>query len=150
MPMNINIFRNALLREMVVSCLMSLIWVSSYGYRYNLSFFNSPFINWLAFLLWSTGLFITLRTYQFSKFIICPLWLRLPLIWMVYFSVLLVIEYFGYYIFGIREMTTEKPLCFGLIHGTLTLKIYYLLAGIAAIFLNHTVKILGQAFSSQE
>jgi hypothetical protein len=69
---------------------------------------------------------------------------------MVYFSVLLVIEYFGYYIFGIREMTSEKPLCFGLIHGTLTLKIYYLLAGIAAIFLNHTVKILGQAFSSQE
>jgi hypothetical protein len=118
-----------------VSCLISFCWVGYYRYNYNISFFNSPIINWFAFLLWSTGLFITIRTYEWFKSVFRPFWVRIPVLWISYFMTLLFIEYLGYHIFKIREMTTEKPLCFGLIHGTPILKLYYLSAGIIAISL---------------
>ena len=74
---------------------------------------------------------------------ITPWGIRVFVLWILYFSVLLLIEYFGYRVFEIREMTSEKPLCFGLIHGTPILKMYYLTAGILAVFLS---RIFERAF----
>jgi len=126
--------------ELFVSCLMSFFWVGYYRYDYNNAFFNSPIINWWAFFLWSTGLLVTLRTYQWFKSIFRWLWVRIPVLWLSYFITLLAIEYLGYHIFKIREMTSEKPLCLGLIHGTPAMKVYYLTAGIIAVFLSNVFK----------
>jgi hypothetical protein len=126
--------------EFFVSILMAFCWVSSYRYKYNIPFFNSPLLNWWAFLLWSIGLFITLRTYQWFKLTIKLFWVRILVLWISYFITLLVIEYLGYHVFIIRETTSEKPLCFGLIHGTPIMKIYYLTAGIIAIILSSVFK----------
>jgi hypothetical protein len=142
----------ALLVEIIVACLISFFWVRFYHYRYNITFFNSSMINWWAFLLWSTGLSITMRTYRWLQSVVTPWGLRLLVFWIAYFSVLLFIEYLGYRVFGIHEMTSEKPLCFGLIHGTPLLKMYYLTAGIIAIFLGGIFKQALQAifFSAKE
>ena len=94
------------------------------------------------------GLFITNRFYQLLKLIVRIVWVRIVLLWLVYFSTLLVIEYLGYYVIGIREMTSEQPLLFGLIHGTIVLKIYYLIAGIVSIFLSGILKKATQIFFS--
>ena len=125
---------------LLVSCLMSFCWVGYYRYSYNIPFFNSSIINWFAFLLWSTGLFITIRTYEWFKSLFRRFWVRIPVLWICYFMTLLAIEYLGYYVLKIREVTTENPLFLGLIHGTWTLKVYYLTAGIIAIFLRHVFK----------
>jgi hypothetical protein len=56
--------------------------------------------------------------------------LRLGLTWISYFLALLAFEYFYYYILEVRECSglPLKPLVFGLVHGNLTLHVYYLLA----------------------
>jgi hypothetical protein len=138
---------STILVELFVACLISFFWVRFYRYQYNIAFFNSPMINWWAFLLWSTGLFITMRTYRWLQSVVTPWGVRLLVLWGAYFSVLLFIEYLGYHIFKIREMTSGKPLCFGLIHGTPILKMYYLTAGIIAIFLSNIFKQALQAIS---
>jgi hypothetical protein len=126
--------------DLFVSLLMSILWVGFYRYNYNVDFLNSPVVNWFAFFLWSTGLLVTIKTYQWYKSVFTCVWLRVPVLWVSYFLSLLVIEYLGYHIFKIRELTSGNPLCFGLIHGTPTLKVYYLSAGIIAIFLSNVFK----------
>jgi hypothetical protein len=120
--------------EFLVAALLSFVWVAYYHYNYNMAFLNSRFINWFAFSLWTAGLFVTLRFYQWLKIKIKNLGLRLVVFWVAYFTTLLVIEYSGYNIFKIRAMTSEPALCFGLIHGTPILKVYYLIAGLIAVF----------------
>lgn len=128
--------------EIFVACFMSLLWVGFYGYRYNVPYFNSPGVNWLTFILWSGGLLITLRLYGFYSSTLKKPWLRLPVLWITYFAGLLAVEYFGYRIAGVRLITDEKPLVFGLIHGTLLLKLYYLFAGLAAVAFTRLIKII--------
>ena len=70
--------------EFFVSCLMSFFWVGYYRYNYNNAFFNSPIINWFAFLLWSMGLLITIRTYQWFKSVFRQFWVRIPVLWVSY------------------------------------------------------------------
>ncbi len=126
--------------EAILSCSVSFIWVGYYGYRYNVEFFNSPFINWLAFLLWSVGLFLTIKIYKLLGNIFTNLYKRILITWIIYFATLIIVEYFGYYVFEIRQVTNESPLIFGLIHGTIILKFYYIFAGILAIFLYNFIQ----------
>ena len=136
--------------ELGIACSMSCLWVGSYGYHYNVDFFNSPVINWLAFTLWSIGLVLTLRVYKMLGNILTPPWQRILGTWSVYFAGLLVVEYCGYYVFEIRQVTNERPLMFGLIHGTATLKFYYLVAGICAVGLNGFLQNILRPFRRNE
>ena len=63
------------------------------------------------------------------------LWILLILIWILYILVLLAVEFIGYYILRIRLVTSEGPLVFGLIHGTATLKTYYMTVGPGTVLL---------------
>ena len=131
--------------EPIIACSMSFLWVGLYGYRYNIEFFNSPFINWLAFILWSIGLFLTIKVYQLLGKLIACFWKKILATWFIYFMALLFIEFLGYHVFKIRQVTYETPLIFGLIHGTKILKYYYIFAGILAILLNNLLKNLRTA-----
>jgi hypothetical protein len=55
--------------------------------------------------------------------------------WLLYFVGLWAVEFVGYYIVRIRLNTVENPLLFGVIHGPLVLKTYYVLAGPCMILL---------------
>ena len=136
--------------ELGIACTMSFLWVWFYGYRYNVALFNSPVINWLAFTLWSIGLVLTIRVYKMLGNILTLPWQRILVTWTVYFAGLLVIEYCGYYVFEIRQVTDERPLMFGLIHGTATLKFYYIVAGICAVGLNGLLKNILRPFRGKE
>jgi hypothetical protein len=123
---------------------MSLLWVGSYGYAYSDPFYNSSPVNWLAFLLWTPGLFLTLRFYRLLTRHIQNPWLRIFFTWLAYFASLLLVEHIGYNVLAIHQVTSEGPLLLGLIHGTITLKIYYVTAAMMAIYLSHVLeKILG-------
>ncbi len=119
--------------DILVAFGMASLWVGYYGYTYNLHFFNSPFINWFACLLWTAWLFVTLRAYRVLERVIRNRILRWSITWLGYFACLLMYEYIGHYILNVQLVTVERPLVFGLIHGTWTLKLFYIVAGLGAI-----------------
>ena len=120
-------------RDLAVAVTVSMVWVAFYGYRYNVSFFNSRGINWWAFLWWSGGLFTMLRLFEWLRGAVSPRWLAIPATWAAYVAILLTVEYVGYALLGIREVHGGRPLIFGVIHGTPTLKLYYPVAGLLTI-----------------
>jgi hypothetical protein len=126
--------------EAILSFTMSLLWVGFYGYTYNDPFYNSSPVNWLALLLWTSGLFLTLRFYRIVTRHVKNPWLSIFFTWLAYFASLLLVEHIGYNVLAIRQVTSERPLVLGLIHGTITLKLYYITAGMIAILLSHVLE----------
>lgn len=126
--------------DISIACGVSFYWVGYHGYKYNIPYLNSPVINWLALILWSAGLICNMMIYKYMRQAIKSKWLGLGLTWLTYFVLLLLVEFIGYDVLGIRQITEEKPLIFGLIHGTSTLKIYYLVAGVGTLALSKLVK----------
>lgn len=120
-------------RDMAVAVTVSAVWVTFYGYRYNVAFFNSRGINWWAFLWWGGGLFAMLRFFDWLRGAASPRWLAIPATWAAYVATLLTVEYVGYALLGIRELHGGQPFIFGVIHGTPTLKLYYAVAGLLTI-----------------
>jgi hypothetical protein len=120
-------------RDLAVAVTVSAVWVASYGYRYNVVFFNSRGINWWAFLCWSGELFAMLRFFDWLRGAVSPRWLAIPATWAAYVATLLSAECVGYALLGIRELHGGRPLIFGVIHGTPALKLYYPVAGLLTI-----------------
>lgn len=120
-------------RDLAVAVTVSAVWVAFYGYRYNAALLNSRGINWWAFLWWSGGLFVMLRFFERLRGEVSPRWLAIPVTWAAYLATLLTVEYVGYALLGIHELHGERPLIFGVIHGTPTLKLYYAVAGLLTI-----------------
>ncbi len=117
--------------SLFASVSFAFLWVGSYQYHYNAGFdiseINTSGLNLWAFLLWLVGGFIFLEVYKFiKKHVRHPLF-KLILSYVFYFSSLLVVEFIGYYLLGIRESNpkSKDPLLFGLIHGNLVLHVYY-------------------------
>ena len=125
----------SVLSDVSLAFLISLVWVSLDGYRYNIPYLNSPYVNWFSLILWTLGLLATIRTYRFFALKVSRLWVLLILIWILYVLVLLTVEFIGYYILRIHRVTSEGPLVFGLIHGTTALKIYYMTVGPGIVLL---------------
>jgi len=129
------VFDSFLLIQFFVAIAMALIWVGYYEYKYNIPSLNSSHINWFAFILWSGWLFITISMYSIINKVVNDDVLSLVITWIIYFPLLLIFEYVGYYVLKIRSVTTDGPFIFGLIHGSTTLKCFYLTAGVLAILL---------------
>ncbi len=53
-----HVFRLKLLTIFLTSITYSFLWVGFYGYDYNMEFFNSPGINWLAWAGWAATSFL--------------------------------------------------------------------------------------------
>jgi hypothetical protein len=121
--------------EICLSLAIASCWVAFYGYTYNVKYLNSPPLNWCALTLWASGLLLSMRVHGFLYKRFGALLISIPLVWCGYFACLLALEYTGYYILAVRLVTSEGPLLFGLIHGTATLKTFYIIAGPCAILL---------------
>lgn len=122
--------------QLALAATMSGLWVASYSYRYNVSYLNSPLINWWAFAWWTLGIYLSIRLYEKSRQAIPRPWFRFLITWVTFLACLLAFEFTGYNLLGIREIRGGEPLIFGLVHGTRELKIYYLVAVPIAIAAN--------------
>lgn len=129
-----------ILLDLMLSLLIALAWVGAYGYEYNIPFCNSPGVNWYALLLWWVWIMLTLAMHGFIERLLRRPYLAIFLTWTAYFSFLLVFEYIGYYVLGIRLVTPEGPLVFGVIHGTVALKIFYVSAGVFSVVMSRLLK----------
>ena len=110
-------------------------WVGFYGYHYNTAWLNTPGINLTAFLLWTTGTFITIQIFRSLKF--RNLLVRLLFTWMIYLVILFAFEFNGYVIMRVHENSVAgaTPLLFGLIHGSRVLHIFYMVSPLCTITL---------------
>ncbi|MEI6456651.1 MAG: hypothetical protein WCO93_10215 [bacterium] len=127
---------------------LSFLWVGSYQYKYNIEWMNFPGLNLWAFLLWMSGGFIFLKIYLYLRRTAGRKYRGMLLAWLIYFLLLLVIEFVGYQILQIRETSihVKQPLVFGLIHGSAGLHIYYLIFPFLIILFHETqLKVIAKA-----
>lgn len=117
--------------SLFASVSFAFLWVGSYQYHYNAGFdiseINTRGLNLWAFLLWFAGGFFYLEGYKIIKKHIRHPMFKFILSYVFYFSSLLIVEFIGFYLLGIRESNpkAKDPLLFGLIHGNLVLHVYY-------------------------
>ncbi len=115
----------------LVALTLAFLWVGIYGYRYNQDFFNTPGLNWWAFLLWRLGSAALSWHYSHMAARLKSHWRAVVQTLLVYGAALLVVEYAGYVVFGIHEISHHgTPLVLDLIHGTPTMWVAYMLAPI--------------------
>jgi hypothetical protein len=120
---------------------LSFVWAGSYQYQYNIGWMNFPGLNLWAFLLWFAGGFIFLRIYLFLQRIARKPYQSILFSWLIYFTLLLLIELVGYRILLIRETSIREKnaLLFGLIHGSTALHLYYLFYPFLSILFYETL-----------
>jgi len=119
-----------------ISGTLAFLWAGSYQYRYNMEWMNFPGLNLWAFLLWTAGGFIFLRIWFLVNARIRKKFISVIVSWMIYITILLILEFLGYRMLHIRETSThlKNPLIFGLVHGSPGLHIYYLIFPFIIIF----------------
>lgn len=130
------------------SITLSFLWVGNYQYRYNFTWMNLPGLNLWAFAIWLIAGVIVLTSYLLVIKSTGKIYLQIILPWLIYFFLLIVIEFFGYHILKIRETSLheKKPLIFGLIHGSLILHLYYVFFPfIIILFYETTLNIISKA-----
>jgi hypothetical protein len=111
-------------------------WVGFYHYTYDVASYNTGGgMNFYTYLTWTVaGLLILQVFFLFRK---QNLLLRMFNTWLIYFTGLIIFEYITYYLFGIHENSKEvaRPLIFGLIHGTRTMDVFYIICPFLFILL---------------
>jgi len=123
---------------------ISFVWVALYGYSYNYAAMNTAFLNLWAFAFWSLGLsaVIVLGRAMEDRGVDLPV--RIALVWASYIAGLVALEYIGYDLLHIREISKgiyHEPALLGLIHGPTTMKLYYFLSGLLAVVLDHRLRL---------
>jgi len=136
------ITKNSLL--LFSSITLSFLWVGNYQYQYNILWMNLPGLNLWAFTIWMAGGYIFLNIYLFMKKSTGKIHFQIMLSWLIYFFLLILIEFFGYHFLKIRETSLheKRPLLFGLIHGNLTLHLYYIFFPFIIILFYETTLII--------
>jgi hypothetical protein len=122
---------------------ISFLWVTFYGYSYNYTAMNTAFLNLWAFAFWSLGLSAVIVLGRAIENRIAEFPLRMALVWLGYVAGLVALEYVGYDLLHIREMSKgiyHEPALLGLIHGPVTMKLYYFLSGLLAVLLDHQLR----------
>lgn len=117
--------------SLLIAFLISLSWTFYYGYNYkgtNLYLLGK--INVFALLAWTAGLMILFQVFLLLQKKFGSKWKALGLSHLVYLALLFPMEWFGYNVLEI-QMTSSFHGLFNLelIHGTTTMKVYYVLAG---------------------
>lgn len=131
----------------ITAAVLAYAWVSYYGYHYNIRFLNSFCVNWWAMMLWTIGLYSSIRLLKiFRRSFSIPV--SVILTWILILTATFIIEFFGYNILKIHETGGYPPLFLNIIHGTPLLKFMYIVAAPVAIvssaLVNWAVHMLSQ------
>ncbi|MEK6910485.1 MAG: hypothetical protein AABW82_01815 [Nanoarchaeota archaeon] len=132
-----SIYKEKIGQELIIAFLMALIITSYYVYLYNLGNILIGRINLFPLVAWTFGLVLLREIYERfrvkHKFLI---------IVSIYWFILLVLEYIGYYTFGIRlNWNYDSLFGLGIIHGPNFLKFFYLFAGPIYLLLTDYLKV---------
>jgi len=124
-------------QELIIAFLITLFWTSFYNYEYiggNVFLFGK--INLYPLVLWTVGLVLMREIYKRI-----PKW-RFFSIMILYWLVLISIEFIGYYALDIR-LVSQYPSLFnlGIIHAPLSAQIFYITAGPIYILLTDYLKV---------
>lgn len=137
------------LRSVVgVAFSVSLVWVTSYQYQYNVPALNTPYVNQSTLFIWGTCLS---STAAFHRLLCHRGWQLLPrygLVWVAYMAGLLVLEFIGYHLLAIKEVSKgvlHAPMLFDVVHGPVQMKAFYLVAGVLTAWLDQMYRQAQQA-----
>lgn len=134
--------RSIWLALFISSITVSFLWVGFYRYKYSITFFNSPYINWWALTAWSVSGMIMIFLFNFLKDKINYLW-GIIITWFIYISMLFAVEYIAYHLISLREVTEgTTPLIFDIVHGSRIMHVYYTTAPLYFIGLFVLLKFL--------
>ncbi len=114
---------------------ISFIWVGNYQYRYNLEIFNSPGLNYLAFSLWTIGIYLTIKVFLIINKRLRSYLFSFLATWASYLLSLFLFEHFCFHILGVHEISkpNNQALIFDIIHGTFVLHIFYMMMPLTCI-----------------
>lgn len=127
---------------------ISFIWVGNYQYKYNIEFLNTEGLNIWAFLLWFTSIFLIVKLFFLVKKFVNNFWITLFSTWLIYFIGMLIVEFVGHYVIGIREISkaNSQTLVFNLVHGTKALFVFYLSVPFLSMSFHYvTIKTFSEA-----
>jgi len=113
---------------LLTAFLISFNWVGFYNYHYSVKELNFNGLNLWAFSLWSVGNIAILKGYLFLRRFFKNTFLLMPIFGIIYFLILLIVEYIGRYLLEIKEVSSPNhtPLIFGLIYGNNVLHLMYI------------------------
>lgn len=112
----------------ISSFIISFIWVGFYKYKYNIESLNNYGLNIWAFCWWFTGLILVLSFYYNTSLKMSNRIVSLLITYFVYLFFLILLEYIGFNILEIHEISkpNSRSLIFNMIHGTTVMHIFYL------------------------
>lgn len=122
---------------------IAYLWVRSYGYSYNYPGMNSGGLNLWAFSFWSLGLSAVIVVGRAFEGILAFDLYRIAVVWLFYVFGLLAVEYIGYDILDIHEVSKGvnfDPAIAGLIHGTPLMKFFYFSIGPVAVLVDRAMR----------
>ncbi len=118
------------------SATISYLWVGNYKYLYVIPAFNSAGISWWALLCWFLGGVAIIAGYKRIAEFVKNKILSSAISWSLYFVILILLEYIGYFVFELKEIGhASHPLLFNIIHGTPGMHFFYLSAPFIFIIL---------------
>ena len=130
-----SIYKEKIGEELIVALIIALSWTSYYFYEYNSGNIFIGDINLFPLVCWTFGLVVLREIYEkiggTSRFF---------RIIALYWITLFVIEALGYYILGIHLDSNYSGM-FGVIHGPLIMKIFYLTAGPIYLLITDYLKV---------
>lgn len=112
-------------QELLIAFLIAFAWTSFYRYEYKTINFFIGNVNLFPLICWTFGLLMTRELYKTLKNKY-----RFALICIIYVAVLLAVEFIGYHVLKVQLNSNFTSLLgLGVIHGTLIMKLFYILAG---------------------
>lgn len=128
-------YKDKIGQELVIAFLFSLIVTSYFSYEYTKFNFSIGTVNIFPLISWTFGLVLLREIYEKSKN-------KLIISCLIYWVSLFILEYIGYYLLGIRLNSSYPSLLgLGIIHGSLFLKIFYIVAGPVYLLITDYLKV---------
>ncbi|MAG07578.1 hypothetical protein CMI46_02075 [Candidatus Pacearchaeota archaeon] len=130
-------YKEKITAELIIAFLIALAWTSYYPYEYTTSNLLIEKINLFPLISWTFGLVLLREIYERM-----PEKFKLLRITLLYLIVLGFVEFIGYHLLGIR-LNSNFPGLLGLdiIHGPLSLKIFYLTVGPIYLLITDYLKV---------
>ncbi len=137
--------------KFIVATAIAFLWVGFYGYEYNVSVLNNNGLNLWAFGLWFTAMFFICLLFEYLKTRFDNKLVLFSVLYIIYSIGLLIVEFLGYYVFDIHEVSKNisYPLILNLIHGTKVLHYFYISVPLIVILFYRLIESTLQLYLSQ-
>lgn len=135
--LNYIIYKEKIGQELIIAILFALIITSYYLYEYTTTNILIGKINIFPLTAWTAGLVLLREIYEKlktkHKYLVA---------YLIYLTILFLVEYIGYYIFKIKLNSNFPSLLgLGIIHATFGTKLIYIVAGPIYLIITDYLKV---------